>query len=141
MITVRQLAKEELGQHLDLLWSIDQKCFPRGISYSKREITDFIEHHGATTLLAEQAGEAVGFLIAHLGSKGRGHIITIDVLQEYRRSGVGKALLLAGLGYLKLRGNTDVELYVDADHDRALGLYRSAGFVPAGHDVLYVSSS
>ena len=51
--------------------------------------------------------------------------------------GLGKALLLIGLEYLRRQGNTVVKLYVEADHPDAVGLYRDYGFITASRDVMY----
>jgi len=51
--------------------------------------------------------------------------------------GLGQALLDTGLNHLRDRGNTSVQLYVEADHARAVALYRSRGFSTASRDVMY----
>jgi mycothiol synthase len=51
--------------------------------------------------------------------------------------GLGKALLGRGLEHLRERGNTSVQLYVEADHGRAVGLYAGYGFTVASRDVMY----
>ena len=42
-----------------------------------------------------------------------------------------------GLAHLRARGNTTVELYVEGDHQRAVGLYEGRGFRTANRDVMY----
>jgi mycothiol synthase len=90
-------------------------------------------------LLAERDGRMIGFhwTKQHPDRLGEVYVLGVDPAAGGR--GVGRALLLAGLRHLKSRGDDAVELYVEADHERAVRLYRSAGFRPAGHDVLYVS--
>jgi mycothiol synthase len=51
--------------------------------------------------------------------------------------GLGKALLGQGLSHLRDRGNTSVQLYVEADHGRAVALYAGYGFTVASRDVMY----
>jgi mycothiol synthase len=48
-------------------------------------------------------------------------------------------LLSTGLEYLRQRGNTEVELYVEADNEPAVALYRGYGFKVASRDVMYAS--
>src|ERR1700758_2638831 len=75
------------------LWEIDQKCFPPGISYSQMELLTYMRRLRSFTLVAERvdggdgAGEGpVGFIVAEAGRQKTGHIITIDVVEEARRS-------------------------------------------------------
>jgi mycothiol synthase len=42
---------------------------------------------------------------------------------------------VAGLDYLHGRGVHAVELYVEADNERALGIYRRLGFTESSRDV------
>src|ERR1700729_2331135 len=42
----------------DTLWSIDQHCFPPGISYSRAELKLYISRRGSFTLLAVDAASA-----------------------------------------------------------------------------------
>jgi len=51
--------------------------------------------------------------------------------------GLGSALLTEGLLRMRARGRTSASLYVEGDNDRALGLYRRAGFVDDAVDVQY----
>jgi mycothiol synthase len=53
--------------------------------------------------------------------------------------GLGRALLSTGLEHLRQRGNTEVELYVEADNEPAVALYRGYGFKVASRDVMYAS--
>jgi ribosomal protein S18 acetylase RimI-like enzyme len=38
----------------EVLWAIDQKCFPPGISYSRQELSTYIRRWSAFTVVAEQ---------------------------------------------------------------------------------------
>ncbi len=61
----------------------------------------------------------------------------LAVAPTYAGRGLGKVLLATGLRHLQQRGNTTVQLYVEADHAAAVGLYRAYGFATSGHDVMY----
>jgi [ribosomal protein S18]-alanine N-acetyltransferase len=78
---------------LDILASIDQECFPPGISYTRAELVGFIGHRNARTWVAEAGGEIVGFVVAARQLRQVGHIITIDVIKSWRRRGVGARLM------------------------------------------------
>lgn len=49
---------------LQVLYQIDQVCFPPGIAYPKHELTEFISMHGSRTWVAESGDDPIGFLIA-----------------------------------------------------------------------------
>ena len=66
-----------------------------------------------------------------------GEVYVIGVDPAAAGGGLGKALLGAGLTYLRSRGNSRVELYVESDHPTAIGLYLGAGFSESSRDALY----
>jgi len=58
--------------------------------------------------------------------KGEIHMLGVD--PDYRKKGIGRNVLLAGLADLKSKGVTIVELTADGEDPVALGLYESVGF-------------
>ncbi len=60
-----------------------------------------------------------------------GWIGQIGVLPEHRGRGLGRMLLRWAVAFVRERGAGVVELAVEAENDRAFGLYRRAGFEPA----------
>ena len=63
-----------------------------------------------------------------VAGKGKGRIYMIGVDPDYRGSGVGRRVLLAGLAHLRKRGLRVCELTVDAENEAANELYQSVGF-------------
>jgi ribosomal protein S18 acetylase RimI-like enzyme len=59
---------------------------------------------------------------------GVGHINLLGTVPEYRGRGVGRALLLIGIEYLR-REVPIIELHVEGKNSNALALYKSAGFI------------
>src|SRR6202166_5410984 len=86
----------------DTLWRIDQSCFDPQLAYSRPELAFYIRRPGAFTLLAEaddadnktagNGAKILGFIVA-ANRRKNGHIITIDVIAEGRRSGIGSRLV------------------------------------------------
>lgn len=78
---------------LPRLSEIDQACFAPGIAYSCEELARFIGHRSSRTWVAEEDGRIVGFVVAGRQPVRVGHIITIDILEGFRRRGIGKKLM------------------------------------------------
>jgi ribosomal-protein-alanine N-acetyltransferase len=125
------------------LWEIDQKCFPRGISYSQVELLSYIRRPRSFTLVAERGGlpagtkageketqmpATVGFIVAECGPRQAGHIITIDVLADARRFGLGSRLLTAAEKRLRGQGCAWVFLETAVDNAAAMSFYKRHGY-------------
>jgi len=66
-----------------------------------------------------------------------GEVYVTAVSDKYVGKGIGKALTITGLNYLKYQGLNSAMLYVDEDNKAAFNLYKSLGFVESGKDVMY----
>lgn len=114
-------------EDLELLWRMDQECFPPGIAYSKQELKGYVRHRGVFTLVASDVKSGIGgFIVAHQGPTG--HIITIDVIAAARRSGVGSRLLQAAEERLRSGGSRAVGLETAVDNLVALAFYKRHGY-------------
>jgi len=135
---VTPVLRDFRADDFETLWSIDQRCFEPGIAYERRELMAYIGLRSAFTLVAESAAEAsaqlgsmqqrpaqiLGFLVAHCTRKGLGHIITIDVLAEARRLGVGSLLLTEAEARLRAVPCHRVTLETAVDNASALAFYK-----------------
>jgi ribosomal-protein-alanine N-acetyltransferase len=112
----------------DTLWRMDQECFPPGIAYSKPELKSYIRRQGAFTLVSADGedGSPAGFIVVQAGPTG--HVITIDVIAEARRSGVGSLLLQAAEVRLRAAGSRAVGLETAVDNLTALSFYKRHGY-------------
>ncbi len=131
MITTRTYRTEDL----ETLWKIDQQCFPRGISYGRRELRWFIESHDSFTLVAEYENSIVAFLIGHrddTGASPTGRIITIDVLPEGRGKGTGSRLMALAEQNFASSGCGKIELESAVDNAAALAFYAKLGYRQTG---------
>lgn len=82
--------------------------------------------------LLRQGTVPVGGILAARTGPDTGSIEHIAVLPEYRRRGLGKALLEWSLRQLRDRGARRVELHVTADNLPAIRLYTDRGFSRLG---------
>ncbi len=122
----------------ETLWRIDQACFDPQLAYSRIELAFYMRRPGTFTLVAEaEAGDVpgngntqrriLGFIVAE--ARGRsGHIITIDVVAEARRGGIGSGLLLAAEKRLQQAGAVVVELETPANNAAAIRFYKQMGY-------------
>jgi len=70
--------------------------------------------------------------------KRTGEVSSIGVLRPYRCLGIGTALMLEGLEWLRERGMEEAELVVDDDNPtKAMKLYEKVGFKVAYKDFVY----
>ncbi|MCC7370171.1 MAG: mycothiol synthase [Chloroflexi bacterium] len=84
-------------------------------------------------LLAERDGRIVGFnwlkrVPESPPDRPEGEIYIIGVGDSERGRGLGRALALLGLHHLRAEGMKTCTLFVEADNEPALRLYRSLGF-------------
>ena len=126
---IRQFEKADF----DTLWRIDQACFDPQLAYSRPEMAFYMRRPGSFTLVAEAEGSEIpgngilGFIVAETRRKS-GHIITIDVVAEARRAGVGSALLGAAEDQLLRAGVVAVALETPVNNAAAIRFYKQKGY-------------
>ena len=113
---------------LETLYKIDQECFPPGISYSQEELARFIRHRLAKTWVAHSENEVVGFLVFGREPQKVGHIVTIDVVEGRRGTGVGKALLKTAEDWAQRQGLGLIYLETADDNRVAQNFYIAHGY-------------
>ena len=87
--------------------------------------------------VATRGDEMVGFHWTKQHPDRLGEVYVLGVDPAAGGKGLGRLLLVHGLRYLQQQGNATVQLYVEGDHDRAVGLYERYGFTVASRDVMY----
>jgi len=121
---IRQFQKPDF----DTLWQIDQACFDPQLAYSRPELAFYMRRPGSFTLVAESdGGDILGFIVAETRRK-TGHIITIDVVADARRTGLGSALLLSAEEQLLQAGAALVELETPVNNEGAIRFYKQKGY-------------
>ena len=124
--------REYRQSDFDELWQLDQQCFPPGIAYSRFELMHYIGQQNSFTLIAEDEERAIrGFAVGErrpVRSRPAGHVITIDVREQSRRSGVGSLLMDALEARLHQAGCHVVYLETAVNNSSAISFYKRRGY-------------
>ncbi|RLE95884.1 MAG: ribosomal-protein-alanine N-acetyltransferase [Thermoprotei archaeon] len=118
--------REARADELSLVHEIEVACFkqPYGLSLLKM-------YHTLSPdlfLVAEAEGRIVGYVIGLCKKWGEGHVISLAVHPDYRRKGIGRALMEALLTRFKERGMQAARLEVRVSNTPAIRLYEKLGF-------------
>jgi [ribosomal protein S18]-alanine N-acetyltransferase len=130
---VEFLVRDYRAADFDRLWAIDQMCFPPGIAYTQMDLTGFITRRKAITQVAEFppshefARGIAGFVVAQ-PIRNIGRILTLDILPDARRFGLGSRLMEDCETRLRAAGCQQVFLETAVDNVGAIGLYRKLGY-------------
>jgi len=121
---LRRCEKKDLDQVL----KIERVCFKHPYDYST--FLNFLvkEPHGF--YVAEENDRIIGYVISSL-KYGKGVIISIAVLPEFRRRGIGSKLMKESLNFLS-KSVDYVELQVKVSNTEAISFYRKLGFKETG---------
>jgi [ribosomal protein S18]-alanine N-acetyltransferase len=113
----------------DALLEIDEASFPNGVAYDAAELSYFMNRSGAETLVVDDGGGIVAFVILEVHRTRRSAtIVTLDVRETHRRTGHGSQLMLEAEDILSRRGVERYDLQVDVTNRGAIRFYRKHGF-------------
>lgn len=119
----------------ELLYALDQACYPRGIAYSRRTLRWFLAQPGTDCLLAHTedspSGQLAGFILAETEG-AEAHIISIDVDERFRRAGAGTALIAEIERRLAVRGVQQVSLETATNNEAAVAFWKRHGYLALG---------
>jgi len=121
------------SEDLETLYGIDQACFAPGISYSRQALSEFIGNRRSRTWVAEEKGAVVGFLIAERQAHKAAHIVTIDVVESWRRQSVGSLLMDAAEDWAREQKLELVYLEAAENNAPARGFYEARGYRKVDH--------
>jgi [ribosomal protein S18]-alanine N-acetyltransferase len=131
----------------EVLYQVDRQCYVPQIAYTRGDLRQYLRHPGAACVVAEADGKIVGFCIA-ASKQGYGYIITMDVLENYRRHGIASALLTDIEEKLSGQGARVIGLETATDNEAGIAFwerhgYRKRrvrkGYYPGGRDAYTMS--
>jgi ribosomal-protein-alanine N-acetyltransferase len=111
-------------------------CLPE--NYTDFFFVDLHQRFPETFIVAEDNGEVVGYImcrmelgLSNFGFKGlvkKGHIVSVAVLPQYRRKGIGEALVSKAMEGMRLYNAKQCFLEVRVTNTQAISLYKKLGF-------------
>jgi ribosomal-protein-alanine N-acetyltransferase len=121
---------------LEEVMELDREVFG---GYDPMIFTTFYEYYPATTLVAEDDGRVVGFILGFKHTPTEGRVFWVAVRPGYQGQGIGRRLLTTVIKLFRLIGAVSATLEVRASNFQAQGLYTSLGFQMTGVSPGYYS--
>lgn len=132
-VTIRPAAESDLPA----LAALESACFSH--PWSEKSLAETLGNGRSLFLLAEQAGEPLGYLGMEY-VLDEGGITNVAVSPVHRRQGIADALLNELLRRAKGLGLATVTLEVRETNAPAIALYQKHDFVPVGRRKNYYTS-
>lgn len=114
---------------------INQICLPE--NYTDFFFLDLYRRFSETFIVAEENREVVGYImcrievgLSNLGLSGllkKGHVVSVAVMPEHRRKGLGGALVTKAMEGMRAYGAKQCYLEVRVSNEEAVGLYKKLG--------------
>jgi len=115
---------------LNALRHLEQVCFPQD-AWPLWDLIGILTLPNVVRLRAAMDGKMIGFIAGDFRpSENLAWIATVGVLPEYRRQGIGEALVLACEQHLRV---PEVRLSVRVSNLEAIHLYERLGYQKAGY--------
>ncbi len=130
--TLRQFKPEDLDQ----VMYVNKVCLPE--NYTRYFFIDLYRRFPDTFVVAEENGEIVGYVMCRMesgppdwglfGIAKKGHVISIAVLPERQRKGIGQALMHKAMQGMRTYKAKECYLEVRVSNTPAVNLYKKLGF-------------
>jgi len=114
---------------------INQTCLPE--NYTDFFFVDLYRRFPETFIVAESDGEVVGYIMCRIevglsnfglgGLMKKGHVVSVAVLPDHRRKGVGEALITQAMEGMRSYGAKQIYLEVRVTNEEGVGLYKKLG--------------
>jgi ribosomal-protein-alanine N-acetyltransferase len=115
---------------------INSVCLPE--NYTDYFFIDLYQRFPETFIVAEENGEIVGYImcrvelgLSNFGFSGvikKGHVVSVAVLPQYRRKGIGQALITEAMDGMRVYNAKQCFLEVRVTNTPAIDLYKKLGF-------------
>jgi ribosomal-protein-alanine N-acetyltransferase len=115
---------------------INELCLPE--NYTDIFFLDLYRRFPEAFVVAEEDDKVAGYIMcrvevgfSNFGLSGlvkKGHVVSVAVLPEHRRKGVGEALVIRGMEGMRSYGAKQCYLEVRVTNGEAIALYKKLGF-------------
>ena len=129
-----KLRKFALGD-LQTVININRVCLPE--NYSDFFFIDLFRRFPEAFIVAEANGGVVGYIMCRIetgfpsfgfgGLVKKGHVVSVAVMPEYRRKGIGKALVVRAMEGARVYNAKQFYLEVRVTNSEAIDLYKKLG--------------
>lgn len=134
--SVREVREDEIREVIE----INRKCLPENYSpdYFYYHLREFGELFLVASLEKSEKNSIVGYSMSRIefglsnfsfSFTKKGHIISIAVLNEYRKKGIGYSLMKETLERMRKMGAKEAYLEVRVTNYPAINLYKKLNFV------------
>ncbi|MBE7031903.1 MAG: ribosomal-protein-alanine N-acetyltransferase [Ruminococcaceae bacterium] len=116
-------------QHIDGLVEVEEQCFNSG--FARKTFEKELENKIAAYFVATDGEKVIGY--AGLWNMcGIADIMDVAVHKDFRRQGIGEALIEKLIEYCKNEDISEINLEVRISNDAAQSLYKKMGFIEVG---------
>ncbi|HZY95260.1 MAG TPA: ribosomal protein S18-alanine N-acetyltransferase [Candidatus Bathyarchaeia archaeon] len=136
MLETPHLLRPFRPDDLSSVVEINRICLPE--NYSPYFFMEVYKSLPLGFIVAEIDSKVVGYIMCRLEfgfsdvrrfrMVKKGHVVSVAVLQEYRKQGIGRELVVTALRALELQGGEECFLEVRTGNDEAVHLYKHMGF-------------
>ncbi|MDA1312269.1 MAG: N-acetyltransferase [Acidobacteria bacterium] len=113
---------------LESISCIEQKCFPAAVASSRETLQRMLSGSASAIVAETPGGELGGFVVYRKVNRVTGSLLTLDVLPEHRRRGLGGRLVSAAKERLAEMGVEKIRLRVSTDNAAAQVMYERLDF-------------
>jgi ribosomal-protein-alanine N-acetyltransferase len=110
------------------MWEIDQACFEPGIAYSMEIFYYHLLITRDPSFVAIDEGQIIGFVLTSKTGRTGGLLVTIDILDGWRRRGLGARLMALAENAQRRRGCLSIQLQVAVENRPAIEFYEKLGY-------------
>jgi ribosomal protein S18 acetylase RimI-like enzyme len=122
------------------LYALEELCFQPPFRFSRRYMRQLVSRANVAAWIAEEDGRLTAFAIVQWcehKDKATAYLQTIEVAQEARGRGVGRALLARMEDSARVAGARVIWLHVEAANAGAIRLYEGQGYACQGRQENY----
>lgn len=115
---------------LTSVWTVESSAFAGHALYPEFFFAQSLDIFADGFLVAERAGDVVGYLIAVLGQgpARQGWVVSLAVHPHHQKRGVGNSLTAAAESFMAAEACKESVLTVDPENTPALRLYARRGY-------------